>query len=51
VKPQRREPARRITPELLDFHVRRAHAMRQQCFRDVWRAIGAWLVRLTRLLL
>jgi hypothetical protein len=51
VKPQRRDGPRRITPELIDFHVKRAHVLRQQCFRDTARAIAALLVRLMRLLL
>jgi hypothetical protein len=51
VKPQRRDASRRITPDLLDFHVKRAHALREECFRDTARAIAAWLVRLMRLLL
>ena len=51
MKPARREPARRITPDLLDFYIKRAHALREECFRDTGRAIAAWLVRLTRLAL
>ena len=51
MKPQRREPSRRIKPDLLDFYIKRAHALRQQCFRDTARAIAALLVRLMRLLL
>jgi len=51
VKPQRREPSRRITPDLLDFYIKRAHALREECFRDMGRAITAWLVRLKRLVL
>ena len=33
-----------VTPELLDFHIKRAHAMREEAFRDMGRAIMAWLV-------
>jgi hypothetical protein len=51
VKPQRRDTSRRVTPDLLDFYIRRAHALREDCFRDVGRAIAAWLVRLKRLVL
>jgi hypothetical protein len=43
VKPQRREASRRITPDLLDFYIKRAHALREECFRDIGRAIVAWL--------
>jgi hypothetical protein len=44
VKPQRRDASRRITPDLLDFYIRRAHALREEFFRDMGRAIVAWLV-------
>jgi hypothetical protein len=49
VKPQRRDASRRITPDLLDFYIKRAHALREECYRDIGRAIAAWLVRLKRL--
>jgi hypothetical protein len=51
VKPARREPAPRITPDLLAFHIKRAHALRAEAFRDAGRAIVALLVRLRRLVL
>ena len=51
MKPARRDPAPRITPELLDFHIKRAHALREECIRDAARAIAALLVRLKRLVL
>jgi hypothetical protein len=44
VKPQRREPSRRVTPELLDFYIKRGHALREECFRDMGRAIAALFV-------
>ena len=44
MKPQRRDASRRITPDLLDFYIRRAHALREEFFRDMGRAIVAWLV-------
>ena len=51
MKPQRRDPSRRITPDLLDFYIKRAHALREESFRETARAIATWLVRLTRLVL
>ena len=48
MKPQRRDDSRRVTPDLLDFYIRRAHALREEAFRDMGRAILAWLVRLMR---
>jgi hypothetical protein len=45
VKPQRREPSRRITPDLLDFYIKRAHTLREECFRKMGRAILAWFIR------
>jgi hypothetical protein len=45
----RRDTPRRVTPELLDFHIKRAHQLRVEAWRDMWRAIGALLVRLKRL--
>jgi hypothetical protein len=51
VKPQRRDTSRRVTPNLLDFHIKRAHALREECLRDMGRAIAALLLRLKRLVL
>ena len=51
MKPARRDSSRRVTPELLDFHIKRAHQLRAEAYRDMWRAIGALLVRLKRLVL
>ncbi len=45
----RRDITRRVTPELIDFHIKRAHQLRVEACRDFWRAIGALLVRLKRL--
>ena len=39
-----RDNTRRVTPELLDLHIKRAHAMREETFRDMGRAIMAWFV-------
>ena len=51
MKPQRHEPSWRVTPDLLDFHIKRAHALREEYFRDMWRATAALLLRLKRLAL
>jgi hypothetical protein len=45
VKPVRRDPSRRITPDLLDFYIKRAHALREEWYRDMWHAIWSWLTR------
>ena len=49
MKPVRRDTSRRVTPELIDFRIKRAHQLRIEAYRDMWRAIGALLVRLKRL--
>jgi hypothetical protein len=51
VKPQRREPSRRITPELLDFYIKSAHALREEALRDTVQGLWDLLVRLKRLYL
>jgi len=51
VKPQRRDTSRRVTPNLLDFHIKRAYALREECFRDIGRAVAALRLRLKRLVL
>ena len=48
MKPVRRDTSRRVTPELIDFHIKRAHQLRIEAYRRLWRAIGALLVRLKR---
>ena len=40
--------SRRVTPELIDFHVRRAHQLRIEAWRNMWRGLSGLLVRLTR---
>ena len=45
MKLERRDPSRRITPDLLDFYIRRAHALREQWYRDMWRAMWSLLMR------
>jgi hypothetical protein len=51
VKPGRRDSTRRITPELLDFHIGRAHQLRIEAWRNMWRGLWTLLVRLKRLVL
>jgi hypothetical protein len=51
VKPVRRDNSRRVTPDILDFHIKRAHQLRVESYRNMWRAIGALLIRLKRLVL
>ena len=49
MKPVRRDTSRRVTPELIDFHIERAHQLRVEAYRNMWRAIAALLIRLKRL--
>jgi hypothetical protein len=51
VKPGRRDGTRRITPDLLDFHIKRAHQLRADSYRNIGRALWALLIRLKRLVL
>jgi hypothetical protein len=44
VKPQRRDTSRRITSDILDFYIKRAHALREEWFRDMWHATWSWLI-------
>jgi hypothetical protein len=39
VKPGRRDPSRRVTPELMAFYKKRAKQLRDEAFRDMWRGI------------
>jgi hypothetical protein len=41
----RRDPSRRVTPELLAFHIRRAHALRAEAYRMIVRAFWARLMK------
>jgi hypothetical protein len=43
VRPGRRDEPRRVTPELLAFHKKRAHRLRDEAWRDLWRAVWASL--------
>lgn len=51
MKPGRRDNPRRVTPEILDFHIERAHQLRTEAYRNVGRALWALLIRLKRLVL
>jgi hypothetical protein len=46
VRPGRRDEARRITPELLAFHKKRAHRLRDEAWRDLWHRVWASLKRM-----
>jgi hypothetical protein len=46
VKPERRDAPRRITPDLIEFQKTRSHELRAEYYRDMWRAISAWLTRI-----
>jgi hypothetical protein len=49
VKPGRRDPPpRRVTPDLIAFYTRRAHQLRAEYYRDMWRAIWALLTGIGR---
>jgi len=45
VKPQRRDASRRITPDLLDFYTKRAHALRDEAYREIWRGLWALVMK------
>jgi hypothetical protein len=49
VKPGRRDTSRRVTPELIDFHVKRARQLRVEAWRNMWRGLWRLLLRLKRL--
>ncbi|WP_156439560.1 RSP_7527 family protein [Bradyrhizobium valentinum] len=51
MKPARRDSPRRVTPELIDFHIERARLLRAEAYRNMWRALWALLVRPKRLVL
>jgi hypothetical protein len=48
VKPGRRDTPRRITPDLIEFYKKRAHELRAEYYRDMWRAIWVSLTRIGR---
>ena len=43
MKPARRDQARRVTPELLAFYKMRAHRLRDEVWRNLWRKVWAFL--------
>ncbi|MBR1145447.1 RSP_7527 family protein [Bradyrhizobium sp. AUGA SZCCT0431] len=43
MKPGRRDTPRRVTPDLLEFYIRRAHELRDEAWRDMWRGLWALL--------
>jgi hypothetical protein len=45
----RRDTSRRVTPDIIDFHVRLAHQLRIEAYRNMGRAIWALVIRLKRL--
>ena len=51
MKPGRRDTPRRVTPELIDFHTKRAHQLRVEVWRDMWRGLRRLLLKLKRLVL
>jgi hypothetical protein len=49
VKPERRETSsRRVTPGVIEFYTKRAHELRAEFYRDMWRAIWSWLSNIGR---
>ena len=44
MKPERvreSDRSRRVTPDLITFYIKRAHELRAEYYRDMWRAIWA----------
>ncbi len=39
----RRDQPRRITPELMAYYKKRAHQLRDEAWRDLWRRVWALL--------
>jgi hypothetical protein len=47
MKPGRRDPRpRRVTPDLIAFYTKRAHELRAEYYRSMWRAIWDWLINI-----
>jgi hypothetical protein len=40
----RRDDTRRITPELMAYHKRRARELRTEAYRSMTRAVWPWLI-------
>ncbi len=45
MRPGRRDEARRVTPELLAFYKKRAHRLRDEAWRNLWRHVWASLMK------
>lgn len=43
-----RDTPRRVTPAIIDFHKKLAHALRAECQRDIWPAVWALLKNIAR---
>jgi hypothetical protein len=39
---------RRITPGVIEFYTKRAHELRAEYYRNMWRIIWAWLTGIGR---
>ena len=50
MKPGRRDTSRRITPGLLDFYIKRAHALRDQAYVEAMHALWALLKKFVAML-
>jgi hypothetical protein len=46
VTPARRDGPRRITPELMAFHSKRARRLRDEAWRNLWRGLWASLKKM-----
>lgn len=45
---QGRDTPRYVTPDLIEFHRKRAHDLRVEYYRNFWRAVWASLMRIGR---
>jgi hypothetical protein len=43
VTPARRDAPRRVTPDVIEYYTRRAHRLRDEYYRNMWRAVWASL--------
>jgi hypothetical protein len=48
VKLRRRDTSQHITPDFIGFYKKRAHELRAEYYRDMWRAIWVSLTRIGR---
>ena len=44
--PPRRDETRRVTPELVAFYKKRAHRLRDEAWRNLWRRMWASLKKI-----